>query len=72
VPFSEDTPANLIGMVLPNILVKGGDYQVNNIAGADTVMTNGGEVKVLPFKDGCSTTAMIEKILRNQIETEAV
>jgi len=59
VAFSEDTPAELIAQVLPDVLVKGGDYRVDQIAGADTVQKNGGEVKVLGFKPGRSTTALI-------------
>lgn len=63
VPFSEDTPARLIEAVLPDILVKGGDYRPEDIAGGAAVMANGGEVKVLGFEDGVSTTAMISTIL---------
>jgi D-beta-D-heptose 7-phosphate kinase/D-beta-D-heptose 1-phosphate adenosyltransferase len=62
VPFSEDTPADLVELLLPDVLVKGGDYAVENIAGANTVLDNGGEVKVLSFVDGCSTSAVIEAI----------
>lgn len=65
VPFSEDTPARVIGDVLPDVLVKGGDYQPDQIAGADAVWGNGGEVQVLQFKDGCSTTQIIQAIKRN-------
>lgn len=63
VPFEEDTPAEIIAQLVPNVLVKGGDYQVESIAGADTVLKNGGEVKVLTFVDGVSTTAMVRSIL---------
>jgi len=62
VAFREDTPAELIAQVLPDVLVKGGDYRVDQIAGADTVQRNGGEVKVLGFKPGRSTTALIEAL----------
>ncbi len=62
VPFSEDTPERLISRVLPDILVKGGDYEVNQIAGSDAVIANGGEVKILDFRPGCSTTGLIKKI----------
>ena len=58
VPFGEDTPAELIAQVLPNVLVKGGDYRVEQIAGGDTVLKNGGEVRVLGFKPGRSTTRL--------------
>ncbi|SEF82758.1 bifunctional D-glycero-beta-D-manno-heptose-7-phosphate kinase/D-glycero-beta-D-manno-heptose 1-phosphate adenylyltransferase HldE [Billgrantia desiderata] len=63
VPFSEDTPQRLIEAVLPDVLVKGGDYRVDEIAGGDAVRAAGGEVKVLGFEDGVSTTAMIATIL---------
>ena len=62
VPFSEDTPADLIGRVLPDVLVKGGDYRPDEIAGADVVTANGGRVEVLTFKEGRSTTAIIESL----------
>lgn len=63
VPFSEDTPQRLIEAVLPDILVKGGDYRAEQIAGGEAVRANGGEVTVLGFEDGVSTTAMISTIL---------
>ncbi|MGQ0503402.1 MAG: bifunctional D-glycero-beta-D-manno-heptose-7-phosphate kinase/D-glycero-beta-D-manno-heptose 1-phosphate adenylyltransferase HldE [Panacagrimonas sp.] len=59
VPFSEDTPARLIGRVLPDVLVKGGDYAPEQIAGHDAVTANGGTVRVLDFHEGYSTTAML-------------
>jgi D-beta-D-heptose 7-phosphate kinase/D-beta-D-heptose 1-phosphate adenosyltransferase len=62
VPFSEDTPAELIAKVLPDVLVKGGDYRVEQIAGGDTVLKNGGEVRVLGFKPGRSTSALIDAL----------
>ena len=65
VDFTEDTPACLIESILPDVLVKGGDYQVDNIVGADAVKQNGGEVAVLEFIDGCSTTAIIESIKKS-------
>lgn len=63
VPFSEDTPERLICNLLPDVLVKGGDYQISDIAGANCVLNNGGDVKVLSFVEGCSTSAVINKIL---------
>ena len=63
VPFEEDTPAEIIAQLIPNVLVKGGDYKAEDIAGADTVLAAGGEVKVLSFVDGVSTTAMVRSIL---------
>lgn len=62
VPFEEDTPQRLIGEVLPDLLVKGGDYQVEQIAGHKEVLANGGEVRVLNFENGCSTSNVIKKI----------
>ncbi|WP_294087424.1 bifunctional D-glycero-beta-D-manno-heptose-7-phosphate kinase/D-glycero-beta-D-manno-heptose 1-phosphate adenylyltransferase HldE [uncultured Actinobacillus sp.] len=62
VAFNEDTPQRLIGEILPNLLVKGGDYKSEDIAGAKEVINNGGEVQVLNFENGCSTTNVIKKI----------
>ncbi|MBY5923021.1 bifunctional D-glycero-beta-D-manno-heptose-7-phosphate kinase/D-glycero-beta-D-manno-heptose 1-phosphate adenylyltransferase HldE [Ferrimonas balearica] len=62
VPFGEDTPQRLIGAVLPDLLVKGGDYQVHEIAGHQEVLANGGEVKILHFEAGLSTSAIIDTI----------
>ncbi len=63
VPFSEDTPERLICHLLPDVLVKGGDYKISDIAGGKCVLNNGGEVKVLSFVEGCSTTGIIKKIM---------
>lgn len=60
--FDEDTPLELIQRVKPNVLVKGGDYSIGNIVGADFVKNIGGEVQVIPFVDGYSTTQIIEKM----------
>jgi len=62
VPFSEQTPEQLICRVLPDVLVKGGDYRPEQIAGARCVWDNGGEVRVLSFMEGRSTSAIIEAI----------
>lgn len=62
VPFAEDTPQRLIGEILPDLLVKGGDYKPEEIAGSQEVWVNGGEVRVLNFENGCSTTNVIKKI----------
>ena len=62
VPFSEDTPENLIAAVLPDVLVKGGDYRPEEIAGGRAVLENGGEVRVLSFQDGRSTSRIIERL----------
>lgn len=60
--FEEDTPLNLIAAILPDILAKGGDYSIDQIAGAKEVMDNGGEVKIVPILEGFSTTALIQKM----------
>ncbi len=62
VSFSEDTPQRIIANCLPTILVKGGDYKAEEIVGYQEVIDNGGEVKILQFKDGYSTTNIIKKI----------
>jgi D-beta-D-heptose 7-phosphate kinase/D-beta-D-heptose 1-phosphate adenosyltransferase len=62
VPFSEDTPARLIGLLLPNVLVKGGDYRTDQIAGAREVLKNGGDVRVLSFRQGYSSSRIIDKL----------
>jgi D-beta-D-heptose 7-phosphate kinase/D-beta-D-heptose 1-phosphate adenosyltransferase len=62
VPFAGDTPAELIARVVPDVLVKGGDYRVEDIAGSDVVLRNGGEVRALGLKPGRSTTALIDSI----------
>ncbi len=63
--FEEDTPLGLIQQLRPDILVKGGDYQINQIVGADFVSANGGKVLNLPFVEGYSTTNIEQKI-KNQ------
>lgn len=68
VPFSEDTPERLITHLLPDVLVKGGDYKVEDIAGAKAVLANGGGVEILQFVEGCSTTAMVEHIRKEKIK----
>lgn len=58
----DDTPYYLINKVTPDVLAKGGDYTVDTIVGADLVQSKGGEVAVIEFVDGCSTTRIIDKI----------
>jgi len=60
--FEEDTPLNLISILLPDILVKGADYTIDNIVGAKEVIANGGEVKTITFVEGYSSTSIINKI----------
>ncbi len=62
VMFEEQTPENLIKDIVPDILVKGGDYNIEDIVGYQTVMQNGGQVKTLSFYDGYSSTNYINKI----------
>ncbi len=61
--FDEDTPLNIINTIMPDILVKGADYSVENIVGAKEVLDAGGEVKTVEFLPGYSTTAIENKIL---------
>lgn len=62
VPFSEDTPARLIEMIMPDVLVKGGDYRIHEIAGSDFVLKSGGRVTTIPLVPGFSTTHLAEKL----------
>lgn len=66
VPFSEDTPERLLCHVAPSVLVKGGDYRPAQIAGHDCVVENGGEVKVLSFAPGYSSSDIIDRIRRGE------
>lgn len=60
--FDEDTPLDLIKAVMPDVMVKGGDYTIEQIAGAKEVFANGGRVVINPIVEGFSTTGMINKI----------
>jgi len=62
IPFEEDTPLNLINLIMPDILVKGGDYTIDRIIGAQEVLANGGKVEIIPFVPGKSTSAIIDTI----------
>lgn len=62
VPFSEDTPVNIISEILPDILVKGADYQIHEIAGSDVVLKNNGRVETITLTPERSTSSLIEKI----------
>ncbi len=62
VPFAEDTPAAVVERVLPDVLVKGGDWRPEDIAGGDTVLANGGQVRSLGFREGRSTSALIRAL----------
>lgn len=62
ISFSEDTPEGLLTVLRPDLLVKGGDYGLEGVVGADIVLAYGGDVRVLNFVDSCSTTAIVEQI----------
>ncbi|PAU87609.1 bifunctional D-glycero-beta-D-manno-heptose-7-phosphate kinase/D-glycero-beta-D-manno-heptose 1-phosphate adenylyltransferase HldE [Pseudomonas jilinensis] len=66
VSFAEDTPEQLLEQVRPDVLVKGGDYSVDQVVGAPIVKAYGGEVKVLNFVESCSTTAIVEQIRKTE------
>jgi D-beta-D-heptose 7-phosphate kinase / D-beta-D-heptose 1-phosphate adenosyltransferase len=61
-PFGEDTPRDLIAALLPDVLVKGGDYEADAVVGAREVRAAGGEVRILPFVGGRSTTGIIQRL----------
>lgn len=65
--FDDDTPRDLVAALLPDILVKGGDYRVEDVAGGTEVRGAGGEVRVLPFVEGYSTTDLVRRI-RNAVD----
>lgn len=60
--FNEETPAELIAKIVPDVLVKGAQYDLEEIAGYDTVLQNGGRVETLELLDGISSSAIIDKI----------
>lgn len=60
--FEDDTPIDLISNIMPDILVKGGDYTLETVVGANEVMKYGGIVKIIPFLKGFSTTSIVTKI----------
>lgn len=62
IPFSEDTPLKVISTLLPDVLVKGGDYKIDDIVGAKEVTANGGTVQTIDFVDGFSTTNYFNKL----------
>ena len=65
--FEEDTPLELIGALNPNVLVKGGDYRVENIVGANEVLSMGGRVEIVPTVEGFSTTNLVKKLSVPQV-----
>ena len=60
--FEEDTPLNIIKVIQPDVLVKGGDWKPKDIIGSDIVLARGGKVRSLPYLDGHSTTSTIDKM----------
>ena len=60
--FDEDTPLELISTLLPDVLVKGGDYDLDGIVGREVVEEAGGEVRALPFVEGYSTTSILDRL----------
>ena len=58
--FDSDTPQDLVNIIMPDVLVKGGDYNATNIVGAKEVISNGGRVKIVPLTDGYSTSSIIK------------
>lgn len=65
IPFHEDTPLQLIKTIRPHVLVKGGDYTISTVVGHEEVLQRNGEVRILSFLPGYSSTAIIEKIKTN-------
>jgi rfaE bifunctional protein nucleotidyltransferase chain/domain len=60
--FDEDTPQELIELLKPDVLVKGGDYTLDQIVGSSFILNNGGRVEIIPFVTGYSTTSIISRI----------
>lgn len=60
--FDEETPAELIKLIKPDVLIKGGDYTIDTIVGAKEVLASGGKVEIVPLEEGFSTTGIINKI----------
>ena len=69
--FSEETPIELIKCIKPDTLVKGGDYKINTIVGAEYVLSYGGEVRVLSFLEGYSSSSIIKKILSSEHDNDS-
>ena len=66
--FDEDTPASLLTKILPDVLVKGGDWPSDKIVGGQSVLARGGAVYSIPFVFHTSTTALVKKIRSSQVE----
>ncbi len=63
--FTEETPINLISTLLPDLLAKGGDYEIETIVGHEIIQNNGGKVILVPFVDGFSSTTILDKIKKS-------
>lgn len=70
IKFDEDTPIKLIKAIKPDVLVKGGDYLPHEVIGKEIVEANGGELAIIPYVKGYSTTSIIEKILKTSVNNE--
>ena len=64
VGFDEDTPEKLINKILPHVLVKGGDYSIDKVVGADTVISHGGRVEIIDLIEGKCTSSILDQILK--------
>jgi D-beta-D-heptose 7-phosphate kinase/D-beta-D-heptose 1-phosphate adenosyltransferase len=64
--FLEDTPLELVKSIQPDVLIKGGDYSIDTIVGANEVLSRGGKVEIIPIQEGFSTTALIKRINENK------
>jgi D-beta-D-heptose 7-phosphate kinase/D-beta-D-heptose 1-phosphate adenosyltransferase len=64
--FDEDTPRELVAALLPDVIVKGGDYQVDTVVGREEVEAAGGRVQIIPLLDGYSTTSLVDRIRRGR------
>lgn len=62
VVFDEDTPAELVAALQPDVIVKGGDYRPEDVAGGETVRARGGRIVIIPLTPGHSTTATVQKL----------
>jgi D-beta-D-heptose 7-phosphate kinase/D-beta-D-heptose 1-phosphate adenosyltransferase len=68
--FDEDTPAELIEQIQPDVLIKGGDYAAENVAGRETVAKRGGQTVIIPFLEGFSTSAIVEKMINTKLQSK--
>lgn len=67
ISFSEETPQKIIASLLPDVLIKGGDWQSEDVVGRKQVEEAGGKVMIVPFRSGCSTSEIIKKIISASI-----